>query len=351
MIYSDNNTTMKAKDTILKMAEARQKISSEEIEAALSITRQSAHYHLSILIKEGKLLKIGRTRGSYYVLNDRTSLSRIFGGYKKESLLENSNLEEDKVLGEIKKTTPIFNNLQPNISHIVEYAFTEIMNNAIEHSRSPKIYYSISKNGPMLEFIIKDHGIGVFNNIKDKFGLKDELEAIQELIKGKGTTAPSAHTGEGIFFTSKLADRFSLYSYKTELIFDNVAADVFVGKKRSYHGTTAYFMIGTESKKELEEIFKKFSNASFVFDKSNVNIRLFAGETEYISRSQAKRLLANLDKFRHIVLDFNGINTIGQGFADQIFRVFKNEHPEVEIEPINCSEIVEMMIKHVKGGI
>jgi anti-sigma regulatory factor (Ser/Thr protein kinase) len=337
---------MKAKDTILKMVRKRQKLSSEEVESVLSITRQSAHYHLSSLIRDGKMLKIGRTRGAYYVLNDKAALSKMFDGYKKTSILRNLNLEEDKVFAEIKKTTPIFNNLKPNVSHIVEYAFTEIMNNAIEHSKSQKICYSISKNGPLLEFIIKDYGIGVFNNIKDKFGLKDELEAVQELIKGKGTTAPDAHTGEGIFFTSKIADRFSLHSYKTELIFDDIAADIFVCKKRNHHGTIASFSIEADGKKELEDIFKKFSNASFVFDKSKINIKLFAGETGYMSRSQARRLLSNMEKFGRIVLDFKGINAIGQGFADQIFRVFKNEHPEIEIEAINCSDTVEMMLKH-----
>ena len=55
----------------------------------------------------------------------------------------------------------------------------------------------------MLSFIVNDSGIGIFRNIMQKRNLKSELEAIQDLMKGKTTTMPESHSGEGIFFTSK----------------------------------------------------------------------------------------------------------------------------------------------------
>ena len=71
--------------------------------------------------------------------------------------------------------------------------------------------------------------------------------------------------------------------------------------------------------------------------------------TIYVSRSQARALLVGLDKFRKVVLDFEGVSDIGQAFADEIFRVFKIAHPEVEIEFVNANDAVRFMIKMAKS--
>lgn len=64
-----------------------------------------------------------------------------------------------------------------------------------------------------------------------------------------------------------------------------------------------------------------------------------------ISRSEAKRLLAGLDRFAEVVLDFNGVEEIGQGFADEVFRVWARAHPKVRLKPVNMSEAVEFMVR------
>jgi hypothetical protein len=68
-----------------------------------------------------------------------------------------------------------------------------------------------------------------------------------------------------------------------------------------------------------------------------------------MSRSQAKRLLTRFDRFLEVVLDFTGVDLIGQGFADELFRVFAAAHPKVHLSPINCNENVEKMIHHVQA--
>lgn len=342
---------MKSRDAILSMLFKRGSLSSRDIAIALSITRQAAHHHLMELARTGRIIKVGRTNGSYYVLNEKKMLDKVLGsGLKKEGILMNSNLHEDEVFDEIRSTSQVLSGLRSNVMNAVQYAFTEMLNNAIEHSGSKKIAYIIKRQGRMIEFTVKDSGIGVFRNIMTKMHLANEAEAVRELLKGKGTTSPEEHNGKGIFFTSKVADRFLLGSSKIELCIDNVIRDVFVKERRQHKGTIVSFMLDTETDKKLEDIFKEYSNGSFVFDKSRVNIKLFTGDTEYISRSQAKKLLSNMEDFSKIILDFKGINTIGQGFADQIFRVFKNEHPDIDIEAENCSDMVKMMIEHVKGG-
>lgn len=71
------------------------------------------------------------------------------------------------------------------------------------------------------------------------------------------------------------------------------------------------------------------------------------GDEKLISRSQAKRLLLRLDGFKMVILDFKGVESIGQEFADQIFRVFAQTHPGMEVVPINTSKDVQQMINAV----
>ena len=66
------------------------------------------------------------------------------------------------------------------------------------------------------------------------------------------------------------------------------------------------------------------------------------------TRSEAKRLLLNLDKFTEIELDMREVESVGQGFADEIFRVFATTHPEKIVRTMNASIAVDAMLKHVK---
>jgi len=68
------------------------------------------------------------------------------------------------------------------------------------------------------------------------------------------------------------------------------------------------------------------------------------GETLF-ARSQAKRLLAGVDSFREVLLDFKDVKNIGPAFSDEIFRVFANAHPGVKLSWINANPSVEKMIK------
>jgi hypothetical protein len=74
------------------------------------------------------------------------------------------------------------------------------------------------------------------------------------------------------------------------------------------------------------------------------------GDDKLISRSQAKRLLSRLEVFKSILLDFKGVVTIGQAFADQVFRVFAEEHPEIELYSINGNSEVKRMIIRAKSN-
>ena len=107
------------------------------------------------------------------------------------------------------------------------------------------------------------------------------------------------------------------------------------------------FVIITE--RTTKEIFDEYTGDDFVFNKTKITVHLakdYLGH-DFVSRSLAKRILMNVEKFKIIVLDFENIDNIGQGFADEVFRVFKNKNPDITIVPVNMNEKIEFMINRV----
>lgn len=336
---------------ILNLAERKDKISGRDVISSYGkkISRQYASQVTKKLVQEGKLFKIGSTRNAFYVSakKDLSHFQRLMGVSLK---LLNKNLEEHKILDSITHKALFFDSLKENIKSIFNYTFSEMLNNAIEHSQSKNIKVEVFKEDKNLNFIVDDFGVGVFRNIMQKRKLKSELEAIQDLLKGKTTTQPQAHTGEGIFFTSKLADVFTLESYDYKLTIDNVIPDIFIGKsERRKKGTKVIFSIALNSKKHTVDIFRNYqtNQDTMEFGKTEVKVKLYTLGTIHISRSQARRVLAGLEKFKLVILDFDKVPMVGQGFADEIFRVFKLKHPEIKIRPINMNDAVKFMIKRV----
>ncbi len=60
-----------------------------------------------------------------------------------------------------------------------------------------------------------DDGIGIFTKLQRDFNLANKNHAILELAKGKLTSDPTRHSGEGIFFTSRMFDEFAILSEDT----------------------------------------------------------------------------------------------------------------------------------------
>lgn len=333
-------------ERLLKEFSRLKKVRASTLARKFGMTRQGIHRHLKRLIASGQILKIGTSRKTtFYVLNRPKTIRAVFGkvlAYRRRFRRE--DLDEERVFQEINNFPRLLEGLKENVRILFHYAFTEILNNAIDHSESKWVDVGVESNPHQLRFRITDHGIGIFENIRRKKGLNRDLEAIQDLLKGKQTTAPDYHSGEGIFFTSKVADRFVIESHRKCLMIDNRIHDVFVRDIRFRKGTQVHFELVRGATRQLEDIFRQFTGEEFHFDKSRVNVKLYREGEEYISRSQAKRLLHALESFCHIVLDFKDVPVIGQGFADEIFRVFATQHPDIKIHPINCHENARLMI-------
>ncbi len=334
---------MDKKETILELIKKEKTLTGPELVEILGVSRQAVNRYLQKLMQEGKISKEGVTRGAVYRLSSVQRKSpRMFR--KRFPLI---NLEEDAVFQDIGLTLNLKKELSPSAYEIFQYAFTEILNNAIDHSMSENCRVEAVTDDYNCQFMIRDFGIGLFYSIFDKFNLSDENDAVRDLLKGKTTTMPKKHTGEGIFFTSKAADVVFFRSHKIELVFDNQRSDIFVAEKRNIKGTEVIFKIKKRSRKQLDRIFATYAPEEFdyKFQKTRAHVKLY--QQEYISRSEAKRLLYGLDKFKEVILDFKGVTNIGQGFADEIFRIFMQNHPAISISVENLSPTLQPIIKHV----
>lgn len=337
----------KTKDIILQLFKKNSRLTTGELIQKLKITRQSINRHLNDLIKSGKIIRQGTSKATaVYVLNDPKTLKKFAGTQKKyKKILRAKTLSEDRAFEDVRKQIGLLDGLTKNDDEIFYYAFTEMLNNAIDHSGSKFINVDLKVNDTRVIADIIDKGIGAFENIRSEKKLESIMDAIQDLLKGKQTTAPKYHSGEGIFFTSKVVDKFVISCNGKRLIIDNRLEDVFIESIKNTKGTTVYFEIDLPSRKKLIDVFKKYTNEDFTFDRSKVSVKLFDSGDTYISRSQAKRLLHSMESFKSIELDFTGVRTVGQAFADEVFRVFQNQHPKIEITYKGANEDIEFMIK------
>lgn len=312
----------------------------------LGVTRQALNVHLRELIRSGKAAKSGSTRGARYSLARRPPASVVQGRD-----LPLRGLDESAAYDRLSTSLNLRTHLERNVEAIVHYAFTEMLNNAVEHSQADRGLVRFRLQPAAVSFEVRDRGIGAFHSIASKLGLEDEEAAMVELLKGKATTMPERHTGEGIFFTSRVAERFVLRSHRIRVEWNRFKDDVFVSQQRFLAGTLVEFLVERGTRRRLEDVFGEFAPAEYDyrFDKTSVLVKLL--QAEYISRSEARRLLANLEKFREVVLDFRDVGSIGQGFADEIFRVFAAAHPEMKLSARNTSPVVEAMLRHVGGRV
>ena len=201
--------------------------------------------------------------------------------------------------------------------------------------------------------MVSDNGYGIFKKIQSAMGLLDERHAILELSKGKLTTDPTRHTGEGIFFSSRMFDVFDILSggvYFSHKFGD--AEDWIAERSSASGGTWVWMRLNNHTARTTKKIFDQFSSGDdYGFTKTVVPVRMAKyGEDKLISRSQARRLLARVELFRTVLFDFSEVESIGQAFADEIFRVFALRHPSIELLAIRTNSATKRMIARAKQG-
>jgi len=308
-----------------------------------SISRQAANRHISRLVDEGLLHAEGRTRGREYRLAVVASLDETV---PITARLEEDALWKDHVLG-------LLASAPPNVRDICNYGFTEMVNNAKDHSGSPTVSIAVQVTAATVGLGVKDEGVGIFQKIKTALELEDERHAILELVKGKVTTDPARHTGEGIFFTSRMFDVFGIMSGRLSVLRGRQTDDLLVEAAAPMSGTRIVMQIANNADHTTKEVFDRYATDQddYAFQRTHLVVSLAQTEGDkLVSRSQAKRIVARLDRFKEVELDFKGIESIGPAFADEIFRVFATEHRSVHLKVRNANDEVQKMIRRAESA-
>ena len=301
------------------------------------ISRQAVNKHVRRLVDQQALFVKGSTRNRHYILHPLVQWEHIYAldGALGEDVVWRNDIVS--LLGE----------LPDNVIDIWHYGFTEMLNNAIDHSSGRNVSVQVKKTASSCEIVIYDNGEGIFRKIQREFNLHDERHSVLELAKGKLTTDPDNHTGEGIFFGSRMFDDFRILSGKVYFshTHDEVE-DWIVENQRFQSGTGVFMELKNNTARTTKQIFDSFtSDEDYGFTKTVVPVRLAQyGDEKLVSRSQAKRLLGRIDRFRTVIFDFTEVDAIGQAFADEVFRVFQHRHPDIELIYLNTTRPVQEMI-------
>lgn len=310
------------------------------------LTRQSVHRHLKALVDAGDIIAHGKTKSRKY------TLATMFSRYVTVDITPES--AEDKIWRE--EVRPFLEDIKKSVFEICHYGFTEMMNNVIDHSGSDTVRIGIHRTAVTVRISVEDKGIGIFEKIQQDFGLDDQRQALLELSKGKLTSDAKNHSGEGIFFTSRMFDKFYIRSERMQYYCHSDDEDYFFESqdKNFIQGTSIYMNIATYSLRDSEAVFNKFttSDDDHAFSKTHVPVFLASyDDDQLVSRSAAKRVLSRFNKFKEVWLDFQGVDKIGQAFADEIFRVYVTANPNISLRCTNANENVHKMIKRATSKI
>lgn len=240
--------------------------------------------------------------------------------------------------------------LPASVQRLAQHAFTELLNNAVDHSGGTSVTVSLRQTALHLQLLVSDNGCGVFKRIEDSFGIDDPQWAMFELSKGKLTSQPDRHCGHGLYFSARLADVFHLHANRAAFQYRGFGNQPWRTTRPAPHvGTSVYLAIALDTPRTLDAVLRAQGSdtAAYSFQRTQVPLHLLVGGDTLASRADAKRVVSRLQTFGSAELDFTGIEHIGHGFADELFRVFRREHPGVELVPLAMNAQVSSMLASI----
>lgn len=294
---------------------------------AFPVSKSTVYNYLAELIKGGMIAETEESPCGYALVGSEQTFTYDNGGQLEEDILY-----RDDIL-------PLFSNYSKETQNVWAYSFCEMMNNAIEHSGAERITVTVRTTALHTEMMISDNGVGIFKNIQAFLRETENktvslIDCAAYLLAGKFTTNTRRHSGEGIFFTSHALDEFAIFSDGVVFVRDrydeSTKADVPRGK-----GTTVFMKLSNDTKKRMVDVFERFSNVEKGFYRTHIPLLHLFPSGFPVSRSEARRLTAMLARFTEAVLDFRGIEDVGQAFVHEVFVVWAGENPDFKLTTEN----------------
>ncbi len=320
---------------LLEQIEANAQDVSRLVAEKCNLSRNTVNKYLNELTEQNIIRKIQRNR--YELISD----TQIYTLHRSKNELRSEMYVLDKYLEQY------ITDCTNEAKRIWRYGFSEMVNNVIDHSNAETLTVIVIKNYINTTVLLSDNGVGIFEKIKEHFAFESLDEARCELFKGKLTTDAKNHSGEGIFFTSRMMDEFFIWSsgkfFSNDKYEMSLSLDLDIPNQL---GTTVIMRLSNFTHREMLKIFNQFSSVDGGFTSTVMPLKNIF-DTALVSRSQAKRICYRLDSFEEVTLDFFGIEWMGQAFAHQMFVLYQNEHPEILLNPINMNDDVKGMYNHV----
>ena len=310
-----------------------------KVASLTNVSRQAADKQLRNLIAQGVVLVEGEGKASRY------SLPVLAEQRKHFSLPQ--GLEEHVVWREV--ILPALVGLSHNDLAKLAFGFNEIRNNAIEHSHGKEVMVRVVRNASTVTLQIVDDGLGVFRKVADSFRFSSLAQALFEVSKGKLTTEPARHNGEGIFFAARMFDAFMLTANGIRFLHNANIANGWLAELdvQNTMGTVVSLVLTVPSAQTMQQVFDQYvaTKGDFGFTKTDVLLKFAQLEEKLLmSRSHARRVGLRFERFREVVLDFDEIETIGPAFLDEMLRVIPAKKPNTKISMRNVSDSLQGLI-------
>ncbi len=314
---------------------------ADALAAHLGVKRATANKALKRLIELNWLTREGTPRKPHFKAG---LLRQVVRRYALAGLDEDLPWSRD--------FAPFFH-LPREVRRMTQHSFSELLNNAIDHSGGTSVTVSLRQTQAHVQLLVSDDGCGLFERIHQSFALDDPTLAMLELSKGKLTSQPDRHSGRGLFFTSRLADVFDLHANHAAFQRRDWDAGAWQpGRPLKHAGTSVYAAIALDTPRTLDSVLNAYNVEGHAagFDRTVVPLRLMASALNGLeSRAQAKRVAGRLQQFRRAEIDFHGVPQIGHSFADELFRVQPGQQV-MELVPINMSLAVAALVNSVRNG-
>jgi anti-sigma regulatory factor (Ser/Thr protein kinase) len=306
----------------------------------LGVGRATARRVVGRLVAAQWLQRTGSTRRSHFAPG---LLRQVVQRYPLPGLQEDMPWSRD--------FAPCFA-LPAGVGRLVRHAFTELLNNAIDHSGGTTVTVSMRQTPSHVQLLVSDDGCGLFEHIGQAFAIEEPKLAMLELSKGKLSSQPDWHTGRGLYFTARIADVLDVHANAAAFQHRAWQANRWQPvRPATQQGTSVFVAFALDTQRSLDEVMRAHSldGQGYGFERTVVPLQLLDDSTRVLeSRAQARRVGSRLQQFRRAELDFEGIEEIGHGFADELFRVFAREHPGVELVPTHMTARVAALVASVQ---
>lgn len=311
----------------------------DEVARQRTCSRRSAQRLVAALVAARWLDRTGSTRRPTYRPGPLRQLIQV---------LPLHGLDEDRPWK--REVAPLLD-LPPHVALLVEHAYTELLNNAIDHSGGLQVTISVRQTPTHVQLLVSDDGCGIFDRIARSFAIDDPATAMLELAKGKLSSCPARHSGKGLFFVARLVDVLELHANRhayRRLGWEGGGWQA--GRPLPREGTSVFVAVALDTTVTLEALLSAHSASGRGrdFARTEVALRLLAGPGDSLAtRAQARRAWARLAAFEHATLDFGGVAEVGPAFADELLRVQRSAHPGVTLATARVSRRVDAMLQAV----